>query len=190
MAEVTGLMSNQTFNENSLLHVATLGRSVGLKGDMKLHSTTDFSHQFKKNAIFLIDKDISVTLDSVDLKKGTVRITGYDTPEACKKLVNKKLFVTVKESREACALKENEFFWFDIIGCFVYESDVLLGKVHDIERIGSTDYLHIATDDILINEEGAAKFFLVPYIDQFVLDAKPAEKKIWLQGAKDILEAS
>ncbi|MDO8260641.1 MAG: ribosome maturation factor RimM, partial [Candidatus Magasanikbacteria bacterium] len=47
---------------SKLLHIATIGKTVGLKGDMKLHIQSDFPEQFKKGSSFFIDADASLTL--------------------------------------------------------------------------------------------------------------------------------
>lgn len=184
-------MSNRFRNspDSNLLHVATLGRTVALKGDMKLNLFTDFPEQFTKNATFTLDNGTEVTLANYNPERELVHIVGYDTPEAAKLLTNAKLYTTYEETRKRCKLQEGEYFWFDLIGLSVYEADTLLGKLDEIERIGSQDYLLVKTDSGLVGK-GFAETFLIPYIDRFVLNADLESKKIMVDGGLDLLEAS
>ncbi|WP_457564311.1 PRC-barrel domain-containing protein, partial [Caminibacter sp.] len=78
--------------------------------------------------------------------------------------------------------------WFDIIGCDIYEEGELLGKVKDIQRLPSADYLLVQTSEELAKE--LPKSFLLPYQDQFIEKVDIEQKRIDAKGAKAILEAS
>ncbi|MDD2265344.1 ribosome maturation factor RimM [Sulfuricurvum sp.] len=184
-------MSNRFRNSppQDLLHVATLGRVVGLKGDMRLNLSTDFPEQFSANTTFLLENGKEVTLTSYNPDRELVHLKGIDTPEAAKALTNAKLFTTFEATRERCNLKEGEFFWFDLLGCRVVEDESVLGKVQEIERIGPLDYLLVATDPSFVSK-GLPNTFLIPYIDRFVLNADAAAKVITVEGGLDLLEAS
>jgi len=176
-------------SKKDLLHIATLGKSVGLHGDMKLHLKTDFPEQFQKNASFYITPERKVTIADINLARGTIRLEGSTTPEEAKRYTNAKLYTTIEDTRLTCKLEDGEYFWFDIIGLEVYEEGKHLGRVVELERILDTDYLKIQTDEELVKQK-YSKSFLVPYLDNFVLSVDTQEKKIELQGAYDILEAS
>lgn len=184
-------MSNRFRNspDSTLLHVATIGRTVALKGDMKLNLFTDFPEQFAKNATFILENGSTITLASYNPERELVHIVGYDTPEAAKMLTNAKLFTTYEATRERCKLREGEHFWFDLIGLSVYEGDLLLGTLDEIERIGPQDYLLVKTDGPLV-AKGLPETFLIPYIDRFVLKTDLEAKKIMVEGGLDLLEAS
>jgi len=184
-------MSNRFRNPpaTNLLHVATLGRTVGLKGDMKLNLHTDFPEQFVKNATFTTDKGSEVKIQSYNAERDLVHLVGYDTPEAAKAMTNTQLFTTPEATRERCPLGEGEFFWFDLVGLSVMEGELLLGTVQEIERIGPQDYLLVTTTLSLV-EKGMASTFLIPYIDHFVDKSDIASKVIYVNGGLDLLEAS
>lgn len=184
-------MSNRFRNPPAanLLHVATLGRTVGLKGDMKLHLHTDFPEQFVKNATFVTDKGNEVKIQNYNPDRELVHLSGYDTPEAAKALTNAQLFTTPEATRERCHLGEGEFFWFDLIGLAVKEGELVLGKVQEIERIGPLDYLLVATETSLVNK-GMAATFLIPYIDRFIEKNDAESGAIYVIGGLDLLEAS
>lgn len=184
-------MSNRFRNSppENLLHVASLGRVVGLKGDMKLNLFTDFPEQFKPNASFTLENGKEVIVSSYNPDRELVHLKGIDSPEAAKILTNSKLFTTFEATRERCNLGKEEFFWFDLIGSSIVEGDMLLGKVQEIERIGPLDYLLVSTDASLVSKELPATF-LIPYIDRFILKSDMTSKVITVEGGLDLLEAS
>jgi 16S rRNA processing protein RimM len=172
-----------------LLHIATVGKTVGVKGDMKLHIKSDFPEQFVKGAKFLSSFKEELKLTDVDLKRGIVKINGVDNPEDAKKFTNAKLYTTYEKTRENCHLEDGEYFFFDLEGCEVFENGERLGIVDEVERIAITNYLQIKTDEVLI-KQGMAKKFLVPFIEPFKVLVNIQAKRIELCGAKDILIAS
>jgi 16S rRNA processing protein RimM len=179
-------MSNRQTN---LLHVATLGKTVGLKGDMKLHIKSDFPEQFFAGAKFLSKDSTPIILSDVNHARGLVKIEGVNTPEDTKRYINQKLFTTYEATRENIKLEEGEFFWFDIMGCDVVEKQQRLGVVKEIERIGVINYLSVITDDKLV-AQGESKSFLIPYHEPFLVETDIDKKIIKVSGCLDILQAS
>ena len=165
--------------------IAKIGKAYGIKGWQKIHLLTDFPEQFKPNTTFESDK-INLTIDKIDLKRKLVKFKGIDTPEDAKKLTNRLLYTTEEQTKENIKLKENEYFWFDILGCDVVENDTLLGKVTDIERV-DVDYLVVQTDKELVNK-GFPKRFLIDF-KRHVKDVDIEQQKITASGAIDILES-
>jgi len=180
-------MSKQ-FKEQ-LLHIATIGKTVGIHGDMKFHIKCDFPEQFQNGATFFTNLKKDITLGDVNLQRGIIKIAGINTIEDAKKYTNAKLFTTREETRKNCHLDDGEYFWFDLEDCEVYEDDKLLGSVNEIERISITNYLSIKTDESLV-KSGSAKSFLVPFSEPFKVSVDIDKKIIILSGAMDILEAS
>ena len=165
--------------------IAKLGKSHGIKGWQKIHLLTDFPEQFKPGATFSSEKQ-NLTIEKIDIKKGLVKIKGINTPEDAKKLTNRMLYTTEEETKQNIKLKENEYFWFDIIGCDVFENGKKLGKVKDIER-ADVDYLIIETNEELL-KEGFPKRFLIDF-KRHTKDIDIQNKKIEADGAIDILES-
>lgn len=180
-------MSKQ-FKEQ-LLHIATIGKTVGLHGDLKFYDKSDFPEQFYKGASFFTNLKKDITLASVNLEKGLIRIEGIHNPEEAKRYTNAKLFTTREATRKNCHLEEGEHFWFDIEDCEVYEDGRLLGVVYEVERITNSNYLNVITDETLV-KAGYAKKFLIPYFKPFVISTDVEKKIIATDGAMDILEAS
>ena len=165
--------------------IAKIGKTYGIKGWQKIHLLTDFPEQFKPNTTFESDK-INLTIEKIDLKRKLVKFKGINTPEDAKKLTNRLLDKTKEQTKENIKLKENEYFWFDIIGCEVEENNQTLGKVIDIQRV-DVDYLVIQTDKQFI-KMGYPKRFLIDF-KRHVKDVDVEQKKITTNGAIDILES-
>ena len=170
---------------NNKIPIAKIGKTYGTKGWQKIHLLTDFPEQFKKDATFESDKT-TLTIENIDLKKGIVKFKDINSPEEAKKLTNRTLYTTKEKTKEEIKLKENEYFWFDIIGCDVYEEDELLGKVKEIQRINDSDYLLIKTNKNL--NPKYPKRFLIDF-KRNVKEVDIKNKKIFTQKAKELLES-
>ncbi len=171
------------------IYIAKLGKTVGLKGQQKLHIDSDFPEQFKKDTKLTTDKNQELIIESFNATSGVVKFMGVDSIEDAKKLTNRQLFVSTEDTRKMCNLDDKQFFWFDMMDCIVKENDEVLGKVTDIQRMPLSDYLMIDTDEKLVKENFATSF-LVPYLDDYIISVDIENKTIIMQNAKEILEAS
>jgi 16S rRNA processing protein RimM len=171
-----------------LITIATIGKAIGLKGDLKLHLYTDFTDQFRQDTTFLTDNQKYLKIQSYNHKRGAVNFYGFNSKEEASKLINHKLYTTKEESYKRCRLDKNEYFWFDILGCEVFENGIKLGKVKDIQRVGINDLIEISTDKLLV-KDGKAKSFLIPYInDTYIKEVSLDTKSIEVSNALDLLD--
>ena len=172
------------------VYVAKLGKAVGLQGHLRLFIDSDFPEQFKKGAIFTTNRNLILKVIECNLNKDLIKFENYEDVDLAKKLTNSELFTTEEATKEYCKLKENEFFWFDLISCEIFENDLLLGKVKDINRYPLNDYLEVQTSSELVSKE-LPKVFLIPHIfDKFIEKVDIENKKIFVKNAFDILENS
>ena len=172
-----------------MIYVAKLGRTVGLKGQQKLIIDSDFPEQFKKNSKFITDKKQELIIESYNSANSVVKFVGIDSVEDAKKITNRQLFSSYEDTKSMCRLQEKQFFWFDMIGLEVIEDTITLGKINDIQRMPLSDYLLIDTSKELVDQQMSNQF-LLPYTDDFILSVDIENKKIFVQKAKEILEAS
>ena len=172
------------------VYVAKLGKAVGLQGHLRLFIDSDFPMQFKKGAVFTTNRNLTLTILEYNPNKELVLFENYLDVDLARKLTNSELFTTQEATKEFCVLKENEFFWFDLISCEIFENDLLLGKVKDIHRYPLNDYLEVQTSSELVSKE-LPKVFLIPHIfDKFIEKVDIESKKIFVKNAFDILENS
>lgn len=184
MACPTASLLKPMMNE---IQVARLGKTVGLKGDLKLHNLSDFPEQFRVGATFFTPPNLTLEICAYAPSTGLVRFRGFESRESAQPLVNALLHTSKEASREACTLGEGEFFWFDLESCAVEEDGELLGFVQEIERIGGQDYLHVKSSDLHV-KSGLSSFFLIPYQEHFIIKTDIKEKRIFVQHAKALLE--
>ena len=172
---------------NKEIIVAKIGKSIGLKGHLKLHISSDFPEQFKKNSQFITNKNILLHIKEFNKMQQTVLFENYEDINKSKILINQELYVDMQSTQDNCILDKNQFFWFDIIDCNVFENNIILGKVKDIHRYPLNDYLEIVTHTDLLTKD-LAKTFLIPYtMNDYILDVDIKNKNIKTINCLDIL---
>ena len=172
------------------IYVAKLGKTVGLKGQLRLIIDSDFPKQFKKDAVFTTNKDLKLKVKEYNISRKLIKFEDYDDVEIAKKLTNQQLFASEEETKENCHLEEDQYFWFDIIDCQIIEDGKTLGKIKEIHRYPLDDYFEIQTDEALVNE-GLAKIFLIPYIiETYIKNVDIENKTIETKNCLEILENS
>lgn len=172
------------------IYIAKIGKTVGLNGQLKLHIDSDFPEQFSSKSVYQTSKNMTLTIESFNKKNNTVKFIGFDTIEDATKLINQQLFTTLDHTKDNCKLKENQYFWFDLVDCMIVEDGEVLGKISEVHRYPRSDYFEISTTQSLIEEKSLSNTFLLPYIEQYILQVNIESKTITVQGALDILEAS
>jgi len=172
------------------IYIAKLGKTVGLKGLLKLHIDSDFPEQFKKDATFTTHKNQTLIIESVNLTNKSIKFKDIDSIEDAKRYINSQLFTSIEQTKQNCTLNEKQYFWFDLENCKIYENEEYLGSIIDIHRYPSDDYFEIETNKELLNEDFKVKTFLLPYNDNYILNVDIQNKIIKTKNAKDILENS
>ncbi|BCX79372.1 ribosome maturation factor RimM [Campylobacter sp. 19-13652] len=173
---------------DDMLIVATLGKSVGLKGYIRLHNKSDFISQFKKGANFICDGGLNLTIKHFDLGRSCILFEGFDDLDLAKTLTNKNLYTTKELTRKNCKLKKDEYFYFDVIGLKVVENGEILGIVSDIMDMSANYLFLVKVDDRLVNNGLVSEFYL-PYVDRYILDISLQSGQIIAKDAKELLES-
>jgi len=173
--------------KNNKIPIAKIGKTYGVKGWVKIHLLTDFPEQFKIGKQFEADKT-TLTIENINRKNNTIKFESYNTPEEAKKLTNRTIYSNEEDSKENIKLKKDEYFWFDIFGCEVYEDNKLLGIVDDINRINDIDYIVVKVDKSM-QTNGQPKRFLFDF-KRHIIEVDIENKKLIVQNTIPILEAS
>lgn len=176
-------------SSDELLKIAQIGKSVGLRGFLKLHLHTDFPEQFKKNSLFYLSNKEELVIEEYNRQRGIVKFAGFNDKESASALTNQFLYTTFKQSQENCSLSEGEFFWFDLMDALVLENETLLGKVTDIQRFDPNDFLIVQTDQKLL-DMSLPKQFLIPYIERFIIKFDKENKTVYTKDALELLKNS
>jgi len=176
-------------NNQELLYVAQLGKSIGLKGEIKLHIISDFIEQFKPQSIFFDEKSNKYIIEKFNQSRKIVKLQNINTIEEATPLTNTKLYSSIEFTKKNCKLSKDEYFYFDILECQVIENDISLGVIAKIDRFCNSDYFLINTDKKLIDKK-LPSTFLIPYEDFYIKNVDIKNKKIIVQNSMSILEQS
>ncbi len=137
--------------EVEFVRVGWLGRTRGVRGEIWVTPDTDFPERFVKlKEIFVRHRDtwekFEIAESSLVGGRPVLRFEDITTPEDAARLTNRELAVP---KGEVMALPEGSHYYFDLIGCGVYdrESGELIGELVDIEAYPANDMYVIETPE-------------------------------------------
>ncbi len=155
-----------------LLRVGVIANTHGVRGEVKVFSTTDDLARFDSLKEVILDtgkEHINLEVEGVKyFKKMTIlKFKGYDNINDIEKYKGMDLLVT---RENAVPLEEGEFFIVDLIDLNVIdEFDNEIGVLVDVMQTG-------ANDVYVIELKESGKELLLPAIDDCVLDINLEEK--------------
>lgn len=119
----------------------------GVKGDMKVFPYSNDLENLCKQKYFIIDsKHMEVSLARVQGKFLIVHFKGVET---CESAIEMKNSILCMNRENASPLPKGHYYMVDLIGCKVFENDILLGVLDDIIETGANDvYSVISSDNI------------------------------------------
>ncbi len=136
-------------------------KTFGLKGEVKVLNSSDFNRFVKNKELYYLDNGIYKELKIKEVKDGSsliVSFYGYDDINKVLPLIGYDLYA----KREKEDLKDNEYYYSDLIGKDVYNEDgVLRAKVKDVRELPQGKYL-------LCVKDGKNK--LIPFNEHFIKD--------------------
>ena len=150
------------------------------------------SRKIGQSRSFFNDDGFFLTLKSFNPHKKSATFSEIQSIDGAKNLTSMLLYSSEFLTQKYCVLRENEHFWFEIIGLCVVENGEIIGIVSDIERIGSVDYLIIAVDGAIFAKYPhiKAKRFYIPNISRYILQTDKSKNTIFTQDSLGILENS
>ncbi len=169
----------------SYLKLGTILKTRGLKGQVKVFSTSDFSQiRYKKGKkVYILNpldeketKEVEVLDYSSDGQFDYVTFKGYENIDAVTPFLKKDIAI-IKEEHP---LENGYYYHDDLERCAVYSNNELIGYVKNIEDFNGRKSLRIT-----LNNE---KEFLLPFIDVFVKSINIEEKRIDVELIKGMLE--
>lgn len=169
------------------MEYVTLGKIVGflgLKGDIKVYSSTDFGNsRYKKgNKVFLFNEStkerIKVTVNTYrnDGNLDIINLKEYTSLNE----IEKTLHFLVQVEKSAKDLPKGSYFHSDLIGCKVLDSqNHEVGIVKKIEEYSSYKTLRISREQ--------NKDVLVPFIPNFITSVDIEKKIISIKEIEGLL---
>ncbi|KMY29517.1 16S rRNA processing protein RimM [Lysinibacillus xylanilyticus] len=167
-------------------NVGRIVNTHGIRGEVRVLSTTDFEEErFAvgiKLAAFKKDdkKPTWVTIESMRRHKNFILLTfeGMNNINLVEPFKEGMLKIT-KDQLTDDLLKENEYFFHEIIGCtIVSEEGETIGAVTDILQTGANDVWVV---------KGTKKEHYIPYIEDIVKEIDVDEKKIVIHVMEGLL---
>ncbi|MGE7672504.1 ribosome maturation factor RimM [Lysinibacillus sp. NPDC094403] len=167
-------------------NVGRIVNTHGIRGEVRVLSTTDFEEERfvvgSKLAAFKKDdkKPTWVIIESMRRHKNFILLTfeGMNNINLVEPFKEGMLKIT-KDQLTDDLLKENEFFFHEIIGCtIVSEEGETIGAVTDILQTGANDVWVV---------KGTKKEHYIPYIEDIVKEIDVDEKKIVIHVMEGLL---
>lgn len=157
------------------LSLGVILKTRGLKGEVKVKSTTDFaSTRYKKNAkVFLYDEKSEQTVEA-HIRSHTssqgfdyLSFTEFPSIEAIDPFVKWKIVVDKDEQKP---LAKDTYYFCDLVDCEVFDRKTgRIGKVIRVESYASYETLRIKTE---------GKDLLLPFVKAFIKEVDIDEKRI------------
>ncbi|MEE1056741.1 MAG: ribosome maturation factor RimM [Acutalibacteraceae bacterium] len=162
------------------LEIGKIVGTHGLKGELRVDPWCDspqFLCQFK--TLYLTKGSTKLEVKSRPHKNiAIVKVKGIDTIEDADKLRNKILYM----NRDDAKLAEGEYFIQDLMGMEV--KDVDNGKVYGI----LTDVFKTGANDVYQVTDNNKKDYLIPVIDEVVINISLDENKVYIRPLKGIFD--
>ena len=165
------------------LKVGKIVNTHALKGELKLVSSSDFiDERLTKGSTLYIDFNgelVEVTVATHRVHKGTNLVTfeGLNSINEVEKYKGHDLLVSTEDISE---LDENEFYYFEIIGCTVKTTEgEVIGEISEVIQTGANDVWTI--------KRNGQKDALIPYIEQIVKSVNIDEKEVVIEVMEGLL---
>ena len=148
-----------------LLQVGIITSTHGVRGEVKVYSTTDDPRRFRRLKEVVLDtgrEKLNLEIEGVKFFKQFVilKFKGLDNINDIEKYRQKSLYVTRKN---AVRLQRDEYFIADLIGLKVQDEDgAELGTVKDVIETGANDVYEVEMAD--------GRSLLLPAIKQCILN--------------------
>ncbi|WP_018883530.1 ribosome maturation factor RimM [Paenibacillus massiliensis] len=167
-----------------LLNVGKIVNTHGIRGELKILSSTDFPEdRFAKGSELLIVSEqgapIPVTVETSRFQKNMVivKFKEYGNINDVEKYKGSMLKITADRQGE---LGQDEFYFHQIVGCEVFtEEGELLGTIKEILTPGA--------NDVWVVKQKSGKDLLLPYIQEVVLQVDVSEKRVTVRLMEGLL---
>lgn len=154
-----------------LIEIGTIVGTHGIKGEVKIYSTTDFADERYQEGNMLTlrmpNHEVTLEIESHRFHKNRdlIKFVGLDNINDVEKY--KGAIVLAEQGDD---LEEGEYYYQDIIGCdIVDENERNLGKVISILEMPTQDVLEVE------DENGT---YMIPYVDAFIVEEDIDNKRI------------
>ncbi len=153
----------------------------GVKGMLRVQPWCDDSEFLTQFKVVYTDESGENKLKVLNAKPHSnvvlMTVSGVNSIEDAERLRGKVIYI----NRNDVKLPEGRYFISDILGCTVFDADTneILGLLTDVTETGANDVWHIKKGDTE---------YLVPAIEDVIVEAKPEENMIIIRPLKGIFD--
>lgn len=167
-----------------MFNVGKVVNTHGIRGEVKVLRISDFEERFTVGEqLYLVkenEQPIQLIIDGHRINKGfdLIHFKGYDNINDVEHY--KGSYLKIMES-QLTDLAENEFYYYEIIGCEVYTNNAeKLGEISEVLSPGA--------NDVWVVKRPKGKDLLIPYIKDVVMDVDIAAKKVVIEPMEGLLD--
>lgn len=169
------------------LRIGFVTGSHGLGGRMKVVVVTDLPDRFAEGShVFLLEHEnhVEYTIKEfipVSGREALLQLEGIsdrdssDSKKGCEIQIDKRLAEETKS-----LLSEDEFYYYDIIGCSVIYKGELFGTIKEIIEAGS--------GSVLVILDRNNKEHMIPFVNEMVDTSSLREKRIVINPVEGLIE--
>lgn len=164
--------------------LGTVVSTFGIKGEVKIHSNTDFAkvRYQKNNKVILyspikkVEEEFTILSYRAHKNVDIVLLSGITTPEDAQKYIGYQVLI----NRDQSELDDGYYHYEDLYLCDVYYLDNKIGQV--IDMINQTSQITLR-----VKREGK-KDLLYPFVDRFIESIDVSNKKIVIKPIEGMID--
>jgi 16S rRNA processing protein RimM len=168
----------------NMFNVGKVINTHGIRGEVKVLRISDFDDRFQIGGIVYLDKNngelLKLVIDGHRIHKGydLLQFEGYHNINDVESFKGFNLKISEEQLTE---LDENEFYYYEIIGCEVHTTDnQYLGKIKEVLSPGA--------NDVWVVKQPKGKDILIPYIEEVVKSVDIEAKNVMIEPMEGLLD--
>ena len=154
------------------IRIAKISGAHALKGGMRIDIVSDIAGRFEKGAVVYVEKGaemcpMTVQSFSPSGRSGIIFLEGIADRNASELMKGKQIYISKAQAEDSRKdLSDDEFYYFDLIGCTVLKDGAEFGEVSGITQAGN---------DLLVIKRGDREY-LIPFVESMVNTDRLAER--------------
>lgn len=161
------------------IKIGKIVNTFGIKGQLKVDSYTDFIDERFKNGstVYVGEEKLAFVVNKHQMHKGflLIQFKDYEDINLVEKYKNKDIY---KSTDDIKPLGNGEYYFRDLKDLDVYVNENKIGKVIEVEKGISSNYLRVLVDN---------KEKLVPYVKAFIKNVDLDNNKIEINSIEGLL---
>ncbi|MFW6366309.1 MAG: ribosome maturation factor RimM [Spirochaetota bacterium] len=168
------------------LQVGTVTGVIGLDGGLRIHCATDFPERFSEGRTVILDirgfkKEFSVrNFSPREKNKAVLFLDGITSREEAQRLNGCDILIPGTVAREfAEHLADDEYLYYDLLGCTVYYDGATFGTVTGLFEGGGGTILAVS--------DGVSEY-QIPFVSEMVDTSKLSERMVVIYPVEGLID--